>query len=88
MTNDRPGRGLTALVTGSSCGIGVDLADCFARDGPDVILTARSEAALQEARSFAAPCGDFSRIGRYRTLRAEVEARRRAAGRPRSGPSR
>jgi superfamily II RNA helicase len=41
----------------------------------------RLETALQEARSFAAPCGDFSRIGRYRTLRAEVEARRRAAGR-------
>jgi superfamily II RNA helicase len=41
----------------------------------------RLEAALAEARSFAAPCGDFARIGRYRALRADVEARRRAAGR-------
>ncbi len=36
---------------------------------------------LAEARGYAAPCGDFSRIGRYRQLRAEVEARRRAFGR-------
>ncbi|HEX4351844.1 MAG TPA: SDR family NAD(P)-dependent oxidoreductase, partial [Polyangiales bacterium] len=45
-TNDkqRP----TALITGASTGIGVDLAECFARDGYDVILTARSESALRE----------------------------------------
>jgi short-subunit dehydrogenase len=29
-------------------GIGVDLAECFARDGYDLILTARSEAALKQ----------------------------------------
>ncbi|MBI4562973.1 MAG: DEAD/DEAH box helicase [Candidatus Rokubacteria bacterium] len=34
------------------------------------------EAALGEARSYEAPCGDFSRIGRYRKLRQEAEARR------------
>ncbi|MBI4240160.1 MAG: hypothetical protein HY613_00455, partial [Candidatus Rokubacteria bacterium] len=35
-------------------------------------------AALAGARSFEAPCGDFSRIGRYRKLRQEVEARRQS----------
>jgi superfamily II RNA helicase len=37
--------------------------------------------ALAEARAFAAPCGDFSRIGRYRALRAEVAGQRPARGR-------
>jgi hypothetical protein len=44
----RPGDGQTALITGSSGGIGVDLAECFARDGYDLILTARGKAALEE----------------------------------------
>ncbi|HET9490919.1 MAG TPA: DEAD/DEAH box helicase [Methylomirabilota bacterium] len=43
----------------------------------------RLEAMANEARAFAAPCGDFERIGRYRRLRQEVEARRRASGRGR-----
>src|SRR5262245_52158473 len=41
----------------------------------------RLESKAAEARGFAAPCGDFIRMGRYRKLREEVEARRRASGR-------
>jgi short-subunit dehydrogenase len=48
MARKRKGEGQTALVTGASMGIGVDLAECFARDGYDLILTARSESALKE----------------------------------------
>jgi short-subunit dehydrogenase len=43
----KSGSGQTALVTGASMGIGVDLAECFAKDGYDLILTARSEPALR-----------------------------------------
>ena len=42
------GSGQTVLVTGASAGIGVDLAECFAKNGYDLIITARSEAALGE----------------------------------------
>src|SRR5262245_20128764 len=45
---NRKGDGQTAVVTGASYGIGVDLAECFARDGYDLALSARSEAALAE----------------------------------------
>ena len=47
MARTRKGDGQTALVTGASAGIGVDLAECFASDGYHVILAARTESALR-----------------------------------------
>lgn len=47
MAGTRRGDGQTALITGASTGIGVDLAACFAQDGYDVILAARTESALR-----------------------------------------
>lgn len=44
----KPGAGQTALITGASAGIGVDLAECFAQGGYDLILAARSEGALKD----------------------------------------
>jgi short-subunit dehydrogenase len=49
MAGTKPGKGQTALVTGASGGIGLDLAECFAQEGYDLILTARSKGALEEA---------------------------------------
>jgi len=42
----KPRTNKTALVTGASGGIGKAIAECFARDGHDVIVTARGTAAL------------------------------------------
>jgi short-subunit dehydrogenase len=40
--------GKTALITGASVGIGRDLAECFARGGHHLVLTARSQSHLDE----------------------------------------
>lgn len=59
----KPGTGQTALITGASAGIGVDLAECFAKGGYDLILTARSQPALQ---------GVADRIAKAHGVKVEV----------------
>jgi len=84
MAASRPGAGQTALITGASYGIGVDLATCFAADGYDLVLSARSAAPLQEvAARLAAEHGvaaaavpnDLGVIGGGRALVDAIAAR-------------
>ncbi|HXK22575.1 MAG TPA: SDR family oxidoreductase [Myxococcota bacterium] len=84
MAATRRGAGQTALVTGASYGIGLDLADCFAKDGYDLILAARSESALKgEADRLAKQYGvrtvpiavDLGAQGAGHRLADEVRAR-------------
>ena len=81
---NREGQGQTVLVTGASMGIGVDLAECFAKEGYDLILTARSEAALRDvATRLAAAHGikatsiaaDLAVPGNGEKLAAEIAGR-------------
>ncbi len=80
----RKGSGQTVLVTGASGGIGVDLAECFARDGYDLIVTARSEDALNAvatrlANGFGvkatAVANDLAAIGGGKNLAEKIKSR-------------
>ena len=72
------------LLTGASAGIGVDLAECFAEDGYNVILTARTESALREVadrlantyRITATPiAADLGAIGGGKRLAEEIKTK-------------
>lgn len=84
MARKRKGEGQTALVTGASMGIGVDLAECFAKDGYDLILTARSEGALKDVAARLAAkykvkathiALDLGQIGGGKKLADDIRAR-------------
>ena len=83
MARRKRGTGQTALVTGASMGIGVDLAECLAKDGYDLVVTARSLPALQEVASrlsgrfgvkVTAIPGDLGAIGGGARLAADIAA--------------
>ncbi|HUJ03275.1 MAG TPA: SDR family oxidoreductase [Rhizomicrobium sp.] len=84
MARKRRGDGQTALVTGASSGIGLELAKCFAKDGYNLILTARSENTLKqlaeaiskENKVTATPiAADLGKPGGAEKLAGEIKAR-------------
>ena len=71
MARRKPGEGQTALVTGASAGIGVDLAECFAKDGYDLI---------RRVRSLKGPASKLRAVALTAFARAEDRQRAALAG--------
>ena len=71
MNQQRRGSGQTALVTGASMGIGVELAECFAEDGYDLIRKVR---ALQAPRVASIPAGAVTAFARDEDRQAALAA--------------
>ena len=85
MARKRKGEGQTALITGASGGIGLELARRFAKDGYNLVLVARSGEALgaaagilsQQFRVEAVPIAcDLGGIGAGATLAQTLAERR------------
>src|SRR4029077_19830288 len=83
------GDGQTALITGASAGIGIDLAECFAQDGYDLILAARTESALRQVADRLAStynikatpiAADLGMIGGGRRLADEIASQGLSVG--------
>ena len=87
MAREKPGAHQTALITGASSGIGEALAACFARDGFNLVLVARSADKLKTlAKQLAAEHGikawvapiDLSKAGSAAALAAKMKQGRHA----------
>ena len=86
MTKKKPGTDKTVLITGASSGIGEELAACFARDGFNLVLVARSADKLKTlAAKLAAKHGiaawvapaDLSVAGSVEALAAKMKRDKR-----------